>query len=42
MIDFSKLKSTSGKSALESLNKKLASIAGNESKDGISKIPLQL
>jgi hypothetical protein len=34
MVDFSKLKSTSGKSALESLNKKLASIAGNESKGG--------
>ena len=34
MVDFSKLKATSGKTALESLNKKLASIAGNESKGG--------
>ena len=34
MVDFSKLKANSGKTALESLNKKLASIAGNESKGG--------
>ena len=34
MVDFAKLKSSSGKSALENLNKKLASIAGNESKGG--------
>lgn len=34
MIDFAKLKSSSGKSALENLNKKLASIAGNETKGG--------
>jgi hypothetical protein len=34
MVDFAKLKSSSGKSALENLNKKLASIAGNETKGG--------
>lgn len=32
MVDFSKLKANSGKKSLESLNKKLASIAGNENK----------
>jgi hypothetical protein len=34
MVDFSKLKANSGKNALEALNKKLATIAGNESKGG--------
>lgn len=34
MVDFAKLKSASGKKSLEDLNKKLASIAGNESKGG--------
>jgi hypothetical protein len=34
MVDFSKLKSNSGKKSLEDLNKKLASISGNESKGG--------
>jgi hypothetical protein len=34
MVDFSKLKANSGKKSLEDLNKKLASIAGNESKGG--------
>lgn len=32
MVDFSKLKSNSGKKSLEELNKKLASVSGNESK----------
>ena len=32
MVDFAKLKSASGKKSLEDLNKKLASIAGNENK----------
>lgn len=32
MVDFSKLKANSGKKSLESLNKKLASISGNENK----------
>jgi hypothetical protein len=32
MVDFSKLKANSGKKSLEELNKKLASVAGNESK----------
>lgn len=32
MVDFSKLKANSGKKSLDSLNKKLASIAGNENK----------
>lgn len=34
MVDFSKLRANSGKKSLEDLNKKLASIAGNESKGG--------
>jgi hypothetical protein len=34
MVDFAKLKSASGKKSLEDLNKKLASIAGNENKGG--------
>lgn len=34
MVDFAKLKLSSGKKSLEDLNKKLASIAGNESKGG--------
>ena len=34
MVDFAKLKSSSGKKSLEDLNKKLASIAGNENKGG--------
>ena len=34
MVDFAKLKSSSGKKSLEDLNKKLSSIAGNEKKSG--------
>ena len=34
MVDFAKLKNASGKKSLEDLNKKLASIAGNENKGG--------